>query len=66
MNGQERSQPLVLALEACLREQHQRLSPKSDLAKATRYILARWTSFTCFLDAGRICLSLAEWRALAA
>jgi transposase len=54
---QERSKPLVLALEACLRERHQRLSPKSDLDKAIRYMLARWTSFTRFLDGGRICLS---------
>jgi transposase len=54
---QERSKPLVLALEAYLREQHHRLSPKSDLAKAIRYMLVRWTSFTRLLDDGRICLS---------
>ena len=48
---------MVVALEAYLREQSERLSPKSDLAKAIRYMLARWTSFTRFLDDGRICLS---------
>jgi transposase len=45
---QERSKPLVLALEAYLREQHHRLSPKSDLAKAIRYMLVRWTSSPAF------------------
>ena len=54
---QERSEPLVDALEAYLREQRERLSPKSDLAKAIRYLLVRWASFTRFLDDGRICLS---------
>ena len=54
---QERSKPLVVALEAYMREQLGRLSPKSDLAKAIRYMLTRWTSFTRFLDDGRICLS---------
>ena len=54
---QERSEPLVDALKAYLREQRERLSPKSDLAKAIRYLLVRWASFTRFLDDGRICLS---------
>ena len=54
---QERSKPLVVALEAYLGEQRARLSPKNDLAKAIRYMLTRWTSFTRFLDDGRICLS---------
>ena len=54
---QEHSKPLVLALEAYWREQRALLSPKSDLAKAIRYMLVRWASFTRFLDDGRICLS---------
>ena len=54
---QERSKPLVAALEAYMREQFERLSPKNDLAKAIRYMLIRWPSFTRFLDDGRICLS---------
>ena len=54
---QERSKPLVAALESYMREQLERLSPKNDLAKAIRYMLTRWPSFTRFLDDGRICLS---------
>jgi transposase len=54
---QERSKPLVVALEAYLREQRERLSPKNNLAKAIHYMLVRWASFTRFLDDGRICLS---------
>jgi transposase len=48
---------LVVALEAYLREQRERLSPKNNLAKAIHYMLVRWASFTRFLDDGRICLS---------
>jgi transposase len=54
---QQQSKPLVAALEAYMREQLGRLSPKNDLAKAIRYMLTRWPSFTRFLDDGRICLS---------
>ena len=54
---QEQSKPLVAALEAYMREQLGRLSPKNDLAKAINYMLTRWPSFTRFLDDGRICLS---------
>jgi transposase len=51
------SKPLVLALEAWLREQRDRVSAKSEIAKAINYSLNRWTSFTRFLDDGRICIS---------
>ncbi len=54
---QERSKPLVAALEGYMREQLDRLSSKNDTAKAIRYMLTRWPSFTRFLDDGRICLS---------
>ncbi|MGA2793828.1 MAG: IS66 family transposase [Roseiarcus sp.] len=54
---QERSKPLVVALEAYLREQYERLSPKNAVAKAIHYMLVRWASFTRYLDNGRICLS---------
>jgi len=54
---QERSKPLVAALDGYMREQLERLSPKNDVAKAIRYMLTRWLSFTRFLDNGRICLS---------
>ena len=53
----ERSKPLVAALEGYMREQYERLSPKNDVAKAIRYMLTRWPSFTRFLDHGKICLS---------
>lgn len=54
---QERSKPLVVALESWLREQRARLSPKHDLVKAINYSLNHWTAFTRFLDDGCICLS---------
>ena len=54
---QDRSKPLVAALEGYMREQYERLSPKNAVAKAIRYMLVRWGSFTRFLDDGRICLS---------
>jgi transposase len=54
---QERSKPLVAALEGHMGEQLERLSSKNDLAKAIRYMLTRSPSFTGFLDDGRICLS---------
>ena len=54
---QERSKPLVVALEAYMREQLRRLSPKNKVAKPIRYMLSRWASFTRFLDDGRVCLS---------
>jgi hypothetical protein len=40
-----------------MREQHERLSPKNEVAKAISYMLVCWASFTRFLDDGRICLS---------
>jgi len=54
---QELSAPLVGELEAWMREEQQKLSRGSDLAKAFAYMLKRWPAFTRFLDDGRICLS---------
>jgi len=54
---QEKSKPLVLALEAWLCEQRDRVSSKSEIAKAINYSLSRWPAFTRFLNDGRICLS---------
>ncbi len=54
---QEQSKPLVDALETWLREQRDRVSAKSEIAKAINYSLNRWAAFTRFLDDGRICLS---------
>jgi transposase len=54
---QERSAPLVAALEIWLREERRKLSRHSDVAGAIDYMLKRWTSFTRFLEDGRICLT---------
>jgi len=54
---QERSKPLVEALEAWLRQQRRALSSKSPMAKAMDYSLKRWPAFTRFLDDGRLCMS---------
>ena len=54
---QAQSKPLIIVLEAWLRNQRDRLSSKSDTVKAINYCLTRWTAFTRFLDDGRICLS---------
>jgi transposase len=53
----ERSAPLVAALEAWMREERRKLSRHSDVAGAIDYMLKRWTSFTRFLEDGRICLT---------
>ena len=55
-NGEPHTSRWFIALEAYVREEHERLSPKNDLAKAIRKMLVRWPSFTCFLDNGRTCL----------
>jgi transposase len=54
---QERSKPLIVSLEAFLREKLALLSANNDTAKAINYILSRWAEFTRFLDDGRVCLS---------
>src|SRR6478672_11436282 len=54
---QAQSAPLVADLEAYMREQCARLSRGHDLAKAMNYMSKRWSSFTRFLDDGRVCLS---------
>jgi len=54
---QERSEPLVAALEACMREERRKLSRRSDVAGAIDYMLKRWAAFTRFLEDGRICLT---------
>ena len=53
----ERSRPLVVALEAWLREQRARVSKNSDTGKAIDYSLKRWTALTRFLDDGRLCMT---------
>jgi transposase len=54
---QELSAPLAAHLEVYMREQCAKLSRGHDLAKAMNYMLKRWSSFTRFLDDGRVCLS---------
>ena len=54
---QERSHPLIVELQAWLREQPAKLSRSNDTAKAINYCLSRWDAFTRFLDDGRLCMS---------
>jgi transposase len=53
----ERSRPLMVALEAWLREQRTKLSGQSNVSKAIAYCLPRWVALTRFLDDGRLCMS---------
>jgi transposase len=53
----QRSKPLVIALEAWLREQRGRVSKNSETGKAIDYSLKRWDALTRFLDDGRLCMS---------
>jgi transposase len=53
----ERSRPLIAALETWLRQQRAKLSRRSETAKAIDYNLKRWTALTRFLDNGRLCMS---------
>ena len=53
----ERSRPRVEALGAWLREQHARLSPNSQVAKAIAYSLNGWNALVRFLDDGRLCMT---------
>lgn len=54
---EERSAPLVDALEGWMRAERARLSRHASVAKAIDYMLKRWPAFTGFLRDGRICLS---------
>ena len=52
---QERSAPLVVELEAWMRDARAKLSRGNDVARAIDYMLKRWPSFTRFHDDGRVC-----------
>ena len=54
---EEWSKPRVIALEAWLHAQYERVSRKSETGKAIAYALNRWAALTRFLADGRICLS---------
>ncbi len=51
---QERSRPLVAAMEVWLREKFALISQKSTLAGAIRYALTRWAGLSLFLEDGRV------------
>jgi len=51
---QERSRPLVDALQPWLREKLSLISQKTKLAEAIRYALSRWAGLSLFLDDGRV------------
>jgi transposase len=51
------SKPLAEDLERWLRAERRKLSSKNPLAKAMDYSLKRWSTFTRFLDDGRICMT---------
>ncbi len=51
---QERSRPIIDALQPWLREKLALVSQKSKLAEAIRYALARWAGPAHFLDDGRV------------
>lgn len=51
---QEKSRPILEALEPWLREKLALISQKTKLAEAIRYALSRWEGLTRFIDDGRI------------
>lgn len=51
---QERTRPLIEALEPWLREKLALISQKTKLAEAIRYALSRWAGLCLFLEDGRI------------
>jgi transposase len=51
---QEKSRPVLDALEPWLREKLAQISQKTKLAEAIRYALSRWEGLTRFIDDGRI------------
>ena len=53
----ERSRPRVEVLGAWLREQHARLSPNNQVAKAIAYSLNARDALVRFLDDGRLCMT---------
>ena len=54
---QDKIAPLVADLESWMRYVRRTMSRHADVAKAIDYMLKRWTSFSRFLDEGRICLT---------
>jgi transposase len=54
---QEKSSPLVVELEAWLREQQSKLSRAAAVIKPIAHMLKRWSEFSRFIEDGRICLT---------
>lgn len=53
---QQQTKPKVEAFHAWAEAQLTRIPGKSDLAKAFRYGLSRWSSFTLFIEDGRVAI----------
>ena len=53
----EQSAVLVCELEEWMRQARLKLSRQNDVGRAMDYMLKRWSSFSRFLDDGRICIS---------
>jgi transposase len=53
----EESAPVLMELEAWLRDERARLSRSASVAKPIDYMLKRWGRFTRFIEDGRICLT---------
>jgi transposase len=53
----ELSRPLANQLEAWMRENYNKLSPKSETAIALAYSLNHWQQLTRFLNDGRLCMT---------
>src|SRR5262249_35917030 len=51
---QSRSKPIVDDLKPWLEEQLRKVSGRSPMAEAIRYVLTQWNGLTLFLDDGRI------------
>ena len=53
----EQSAPLLIELEAWLREQRSRMSRSASVAGPIDYMLKRWDRFARFITDGRVCLT---------
>jgi transposase len=51
---QQRAKPLVVDLEAFIRAQRERLSPRSNMGKALAYLANHWQGLCVYLDDGRV------------
>ena len=51
---QEQAKPILDDFKPWLEAARRRLPPKSPLAKAIQYVLARWTSLTHYLEDGQL------------